>query len=227
MWYCHSQCGRGGSMFDLEMALCGTEFPAAANEVRRIVGRPALRQVDREPEMKWGLPGWSHNYLRQQIESVEQRMKWQHTAVHPYFDADGRLAYVKVRFTDKQNDKTFRQFGLTSKLGWKSRKQAGKKPILYRLNTLGGATERKAENDQLGRFVEDCCVVSDSFSGKARPLYMCYREWAEGAGEAAITETMFGKRLKIRGFTKVDRNYGAVYIGIALRTTENASEDKL
>jgi P4 family phage/plasmid primase-like protien len=85
----------------------------------------------------------------------------------------------------------------------------------------------KAENDQLGRFVEDCCVVSDSFSGKARPLYMCYREWAEGAGEAAITETMFGKRLKIRGFTKVDRNYGAVYIGIALRATESASEEKL
>jgi putative DNA primase/helicase len=85
----------------------------------------------------------------------------------------------------------------------------------------------KAENDQLGRFVEDCCVVSDSFSGKARPLYMCYREWAEGAGEAAITETKFGKRLKIRGFTKVDRNYGAVYIGIALRATESASEEKL
>jgi hypothetical protein len=56
---------------------------------------------------------------------------------------------------------------------------------------------------------------------------MCYREWAEGAGEAAITETMFGKRLKIRGFTKVDRNYGAVYIGIALRATESASEEKL
>jgi len=57
LWCCHSQCGRGGSMFDLEMALTLAEFPAAANEVRRIVGRPALRQVDREPELKWGLPG--------------------------------------------------------------------------------------------------------------------------------------------------------------------------
>ena len=45
MWYCHSQCGRGGSMFDLEMELTNTDFPPAANEVRRIVGRPALRQV--------------------------------------------------------------------------------------------------------------------------------------------------------------------------------------
>ena len=55
-WYCHSQCGRGGSIYDLEMLLSNTEFSAAANEVHRIVGRPALRQVDREPEMKWGLP---------------------------------------------------------------------------------------------------------------------------------------------------------------------------
>ena len=137
MWYCHSHCSRGGSMFDLEMVLSGTEFPVASNEVRRCVGRPALRRVDREPETKWGLPGWAHNYLRQRIEAVEQKMKWKHTAVYPYFNVDGRLSYVKVRFIDKQNDKTFRQFGLTSKLGWKSRKQAGKKPILYHLNTLG------------------------------------------------------------------------------------------
>ena len=141
LWYCHSQCGRGGSMFDLEMALTNTDFPPAANEVRRIVGRPALRQVDREPEIKWGLPGWVHNYLGQRIEADEQKMKWKHTAVYPYFNADCRLSYVKVRFTDKQNDKTFRQFGLTSKGGWKSRGRAGKVPLLYRLNTLASAAE--------------------------------------------------------------------------------------
>jgi len=84
----------------------------------------------------------------------------------------------------------------------------------------------KAENDQLGRFIGDCCVVGDSVSGKARPLYLCYREWAEGAGETAITETMFGRRLKAREFAKVDRKYGAVYVGIALRATESASEEK-
>jgi hypothetical protein len=82
MWYCHSQCGRGGSMFDLEMALTNTDFPPAANEVRRIVGRPSLHQVDHEPEMKWGLPGWSHGYLRQQIEAVEQKQQWKHTAIY-------------------------------------------------------------------------------------------------------------------------------------------------
>ncbi|MEK7752024.1 MAG: CHC2 zinc finger domain-containing protein [Acidobacteriota bacterium] len=35
-WFCHSQCGRGGSLFDLEMELTGCDFKAAAE---RITGR--------------------------------------------------------------------------------------------------------------------------------------------------------------------------------------------
>lgn len=141
LWNCHSQCGRGGSVYDLEMALTNADFPVAANEVRHIIGRPALRQVDREPEMKWGLLGWQHEYLRQRIEKVEAEHSWKHSAIYPYFRTDGRLSYVKVRFIDKQNDKTFRQYALSSKGGWVARRKAGKQPILYRLNTLSSADE--------------------------------------------------------------------------------------
>jgi len=84
----------------------------------------------------------------------------------------------------------------------------------------------RSENDQLGRFVEDCCVVSESLGGKARPLYECYRQWAEGAGENAITETLFGRRLKDRGFLKEHRRYGTVYTGIALRAAVSASGEE-
>lgn len=38
-WYCHSQCGRGGSLIDLEMELSGTDFQHAIAELDRIVGR--------------------------------------------------------------------------------------------------------------------------------------------------------------------------------------------
>jgi putative DNA primase/helicase len=141
LWMCHSQCGRGGSIYDLEMALTGADFPDAAREVRRIVGRPDLRPIEPEPEMKWGLSGWQHEYLRQRIAKVEAEHGWKHSATYPYFEADGRFAYVKVRFVDKQNDKTFRQYALSSNGGWISRKKAGKLPILYRLNTLAAADE--------------------------------------------------------------------------------------
>jgi len=142
LWCCHSQCNCGGSVYDLEMALTNADFPTAAREVRRIIGRPeADRNVDREPEMKWGLPGWSHEFLKDRIANVERHNKWRHTAVYPYFDAESRISYVKVRFLDKQNDKTFRQFGITKNLGWMTRNKAGAKPILYRLNMLAAADE--------------------------------------------------------------------------------------
>jgi 5S rRNA maturation endonuclease (ribonuclease M5) len=39
-WYCHSKCGRGGSVVDLEMALSGTDFKTAVAEIEQLVGRP-------------------------------------------------------------------------------------------------------------------------------------------------------------------------------------------
>jgi putative DNA primase/helicase len=83
----------------------------------------------------------------------------------------------------------------------------------------------KSENDQMGRFIEDCCVVNESLGGRARVLYTAYRSWAEDAGENAVSETMFGRRLKARGFSKVERRQGTVYTGIALRANAGSSEE--
>jgi DNA primase len=38
-WYCHSDCGRGGSLISFEMELTGKPFAEAAAEARLIVGR--------------------------------------------------------------------------------------------------------------------------------------------------------------------------------------------
>jgi putative DNA primase/helicase len=74
----------------------------------------------------------------------------------------------------------------------------------------------RSENDQLGRFIEECCVVSESLKCRARPLYESYRRWIEGAGESAISETLFGTRLKEKGLSKDHRRDGTFYSGIAL-----------
>ncbi len=39
LWYCHSQCGRGGDILELEMALTSVDFVTARDEVYRIIGR--------------------------------------------------------------------------------------------------------------------------------------------------------------------------------------------
>jgi len=141
-WFCHSQCGRGGSVYDLEMAFTKADFRTAAVEVQRIANAtvaPSAAEPTIDP--KWGLTGWQQGYLRQRIEEVEAQNGWKFAAMYPYFESNGRFSYVKVRFFDKQNDKTFRQYALSPKGGWVSRKKAKKTPILYRLNTLADADE--------------------------------------------------------------------------------------
>lgn len=45
-------------------------------------------------------------------------------------------------------------------------------------------------------------------SGRARQLCGCYRTWAGGAGEHAVSGTLFGRSLMGRGFAKEPRRYG-------------------
>ncbi|MEO8100059.1 MAG: CHC2 zinc finger domain-containing protein [Acidobacteriota bacterium] len=44
-WYCHSRCGRGGSLIGLEVELSGLSFPAAAAQVRGLVGTPEQSSI--------------------------------------------------------------------------------------------------------------------------------------------------------------------------------------
>jgi uncharacterized protein (DUF927 family) len=71
-WFCHSSCGRGGSIFDLEAAISGVDFTHAREEVFRIVGRA------------------SSNGSAKRI-----------VAEYNYTDEEGRLLYQCVRYTPK------------------------------------------------------------------------------------------------------------------------------
>ena len=51
-WFCHSSCGRGGSLISFEVELSGKPFAEAAADVRSIVGRPeAPAGVTSSPSM--------------------------------------------------------------------------------------------------------------------------------------------------------------------------------
>jgi hypothetical protein len=70
-WYCHSQCGRGGSVISFEMELTGLSFADAAAEVRAIVGR------------------------------VEKPRSCRIAAEYDYSDEEGRLLFQCVRHEPK------------------------------------------------------------------------------------------------------------------------------
>lgn len=103
LWTCHSQCGRGGSMFDFEMSITGLDFKRAASEVCDVVGRP--RGGRRAGELG------------------------QITATYDYVDESGTLLFQCVRY---DHPKDFRQRRPDGHGDWVW-KLEGVRRVLYRL----------------------------------------------------------------------------------------------
>ncbi|MEK7752845.1 MAG: phage/plasmid primase, P4 family [Acidobacteriota bacterium] len=77
--------------------------------------------------------------------------------------------------------------------------------------------EWRAESDQIGRFVGECCLTGEFVQAKARQLYSAYKQWAEDAGEYWVCENAFAARLSERGFGKKHTDTGTIYRGIGLK----------
>ncbi len=77
--------------------------------------------------------------------------------------------------------------------------------------------EWRSEMDQLGRFIEEQCIVGDHFRASSSSLYGEYKRWAEANGEQFVTSTALSLRLKERTFEKKHTDRGTVYLGIAIR----------
>ena len=74
-WYCHSECGRGGDIPSLEMALSGTDYPTAYAEICRITGRN---------------------------DGTRVRTRSQIVDTYDYTDGTGTLLFQAVRFEPKK-----------------------------------------------------------------------------------------------------------------------------
>ena len=85
-WFCHSQCGRGGDLFDLEEALHGGDFPTRKAEIFRLMGRS-------EPSEP----------------AKPTRGGWREEARYAYTDEDGGPLYEVVRYRKPDGAKTFVQ----------------------------------------------------------------------------------------------------------------------
>jgi P4 family phage/plasmid primase-like protien len=79
----------------------------------------------------------------------------------------------------------------------------------------------RVEQDVLSEFIKEECVVADSLSAKATPLYERYRQWA---GSDAINQRTFGKAMSERGFERYQSN-GTWYRGIGLCAPAKADDD--
>lgn len=80
----------------------------------------------------------------------------------------------------------------------------------------------REDMDQLGRFIDERCVVNDVVRAGATALYADYKQWTINGGDRSIlSSTAFGTKLADRGFGKRHSERGAVYIGIGLRASDH------
>jgi hypothetical protein len=106
LWFCHSACGRGGDILELEAALAGGDFPTRKAEVFRLVGRI-------EPENR-------HTGTRTNGSSVgaaptkptkptDTTGGWREIERYPYTGESGQLLFEVVRYLKPDGTRTFIQ----------------------------------------------------------------------------------------------------------------------
>jgi putative DNA primase/helicase len=73
----------------------------------------------------------------------------------------------------------------------------------------------RAEQDEIGRFLEECTQRVPGGRAKAGDLYLRYGHW--GGGEETMSRNLFGREMASR-FKKI-RNNGTYYVGLEIKET--------
>ena len=79
----------------------------------------------------------------------------------------------------------------------------------------------KADNDIFGQFIETCLVQTDGSQTPAKELYSAYERWCEDEGEVVCSQTIFGSRLKERGYEKTRKASGWYYLHLQVKEAED------
>ncbi len=80
------------------------------------------------------------------------------------------------------------------------------------------------ENDPLGRFIEECCVLGEREKGQAAALWNSYEDWCARNNEEPKSHTGFGMALG-RRYRKVRTETGYVYHGIRAKGVVEAADE--
>ncbi|WP_058634408.1 BRO-N domain-containing protein [Aureimonas ureilytica] len=95
---------------------------------------------------------------------------------------------------------------------------------VYSADTLpssGSASPAKRAADArhlktVEQFIADCCSLEPDSEVQAQPLYQAYEIWEARRQGRLISQTRFGRIMRLAGFQK-DRGHKVFYLGLALR----------
>ena len=94
-------------------------------------------------------------------------------------------------------------------------------------SVVADTAEYRAENDTVGRFLDECCQVSGNPALKAntRQVRTAYEAWCRAEGMQAVSATAFGLALRRVGVDQ-ERSHGKrFYLGLTLLATDDEGAD--
>ena len=75
----------------------------------------------------------------------------------------------------------------------------------------------RSDEDVLGVFLNDCCVLKQDAYATARALYARYIKWCKDNGERVKSQSKLGRYLRTRNLEKIRRGTGIVWRGVELK----------
>jgi phage/plasmid-associated DNA primase len=101
-------------------------------------------------------------------------------------------------------------------LAWQQHRSLAAPP-----EVLAATEEYRCEMDTIQHFLNDWCVEEDGAEVQSSILYDRYRQWAQENGERDVmSNRRFSRKLAERGFTKVRKRAGSVFIGLRVKTLD-------
>lgn len=92
-------------------------------------------------------------------------------------------------------------------------------------SVCNAADDYRRSEDIVGRFIDDCCVVSSAAQVRFSGLYQRFQQWAKDAGVWFLAKRKVGEVLVEKGFEKYT-NDGIYYRGLMLRATNQSEGDR-
>jgi putative DNA primase/helicase len=94
-------------------------------------------------------------------------------------------------------------------------------------SVVADTAEYRAENDTVGRFLDECCHITGNTLVKSntRQVRAAYEAWCAGEGLPAVTATAFGRALRAAGIEQERANGQRYYLGLTLLATGSEEAD--
>ena len=94
-------------------------------------------------------------------------------------------------------------------------------PEIVRVST----EQYRQDEDQLARFIDECCIVKAGAEVKAGDLFKVYRAWCDESGERSTNVRVFGEEVG-KKFDSFRRNTGWHYMGLGILTKTKVEGDE-